>query len=89
MEYAGRITAGHAFGLYPVILASREAIMKANENESNWLTSAKARKAPEDDSCDLMHFRLQGKLRFKKERNAFMYSREDVEQIGDAETNPD
>ena len=47
----------------------------------------KARKVLEVDSCDLMHFRLQGKLRFKKERNAFMYSREDVEQIKDGETN--
>lgn len=57
--------------------------MSGSENEANWLTSTEARKVLKVDSCDLMHIRLQGKLRFKKERNAFMYSC----QVKDAETN--
>jgi hypothetical protein len=62
--------------------------MNRNENDKNWHTSTEARKVLKVESCDLMHIRLQGKLRFKKERNAFMYSREDVEQIRDGEKKP-
>ena len=52
--------------------------MNESDNNTNWLTSNEALKV---DSCDLMHIRLQGKLRFEKERNAFMYSREMLNKL--------
>jgi len=54
--------------------------MKTNENESEWMRSMEVQKALKIDGCHLMHLRIEGKLRFKKERNAFLYSREDMER---------
>jgi hypothetical protein len=47
----------------------------------NWLSSKDAQKSTKIKSCDLMHFRLQGKLEFKKSGNAFFYSEESLEKI--------
>ena len=52
--------------------------MTSSSVSGGWLTSKKAEKALRVDSCKLMHLRLEGKLRFKKKGNAFLYSREDM-----------
>ena len=45
-----------------------------------WLSSQEARKQLRISSCELMHLREAGKLRFKKQGNAFLYSATDVER---------
>lgn len=56
-------------------------MMKSNsaENtESDWLTSNEVLKTLKIKSCDLMHLRVGGKLEFKKNGNAFLYSKTSV-----------
>jgi len=48
---------------------------------SDWLKSGDVRKELNIDSCDLMHLRVNGELSFKKEGNAFLYARKDVERV--------
>jgi hypothetical protein len=56
--------------------------MRDMSSESrDWLTSSEARKELRVTSCDLMHLRQAGHLRFKKDRNAFLYSKEDLDQV--------
>lgn len=50
------------------------------ETRSEWLRSAEVRKALNIATCDLMHIRLEGKLRFQKKGNAFFYSKQDLER---------
>lgn len=45
---------------------------------SEWLSSGDARKRLRVSSCELMHLREAGRLRFKKQGNAFLYAAEDV-----------
>ena len=52
--------------------------MTSSSVRDEWLTSKEVEKALRVDSCKLMHLRLEGKLRFKKKSNAFLYSRKDV-----------
>jgi hypothetical protein len=47
----------------------------------NWLSSKDAQKSTKIKSCDLMHFRLQGKLKFEKRGNAYFYTKESLEKI--------
>lgn len=51
-----------------------------NENKK-WLSSKETLKKVKIQSCDLMHYRIQGKLEFKKKGNAFFYSKESLEKI--------
>lgn len=44
-----------------------------------WLTSQEARKLLHISDCELMHLREAGRLRFKKQGNAFLYSARDVQ----------
>lgn len=43
-----------------------------------WLLSSEAAQLIGGSSCDLMHLREAGNLRFEKVGNAFLYRREDV-----------
>jgi hypothetical protein len=52
--------------------------MSKPEKCGDWLTSKEAERALHVDSCKLMHLRLEGRLRFRKRGNAFMYSNEDI-----------
>ena len=49
----------------------------------DWLTSKGVEKALRVDSCELMHLRLEGRLRFRKKGNAFMYAKEDLQMARD------
>jgi hypothetical protein len=46
-----------------------------------WLKSNAAKKALRINSCDLMHHRLAGKLRFRKEGHSFLYRAEDLQKL--------
>lgn len=50
-------------------------------NPKKWLSSKEAQKNANIKGCDLMHFRVQGKLEFEKKGNAYLYSKESVEKI--------
>ena len=50
------------------------------QNKKNWLQSEEARRMLRGSSCDLMHLREAGKLRFENQGNAFSYATEDVER---------
>ncbi len=54
--------------------------MSAIEN-NNWLTSKETCKKLKISDCDLMHFRLEGKLNFYKKGNAYLYSKDDIEKL--------
>jgi hypothetical protein len=48
------------------------------DEEKNYLKSKEARKELRISDCDLAHMRLEGKLRFTKKGNAFMYLKDDI-----------
>jgi hypothetical protein len=48
---------------------------------AEWMTSAEVQKTARITSCHLMHLREEGKLRFRKKGNAFLYWREDVGRV--------
>ncbi|MDF2449468.1 MAG: hypothetical protein K0R26_1972 [Bacteroidota bacterium] len=48
------------------------------EAENIWLTSRETMKELKISDCDLAHFRIAGKLEFKKERNAYFYSKKSI-----------
>ena len=45
------------------------------------MKSDAARKALRIGTCELMHLRVAGQVRFRKQGNAFLYSLEDVERL--------
>ena len=51
------------------------------ENKKKWLSSKETQKNAAIKSCDLMHYRQQGKLEFEKRGNAFFYSEESINKI--------
>ncbi len=55
--------------------------MDKAEKPNDWLTSKEVERALGVESCELMHLRVEGKLRFTKNGNAFMYSRADVTKL--------
>ena len=55
--------------------------MRKLDRPDDWLTSKEAALALRVDSCELMHLRLEGRLRFEKKGNAFMYAKVDVERL--------
>lgn len=57
----------------------------ANQN-SEWFSSSEAREKLRISSCELMHLREAGQLRFKKQGNAFLYSSQDVERQNQADS---
>jgi len=51
-----------------------------NKSRQSWLTSKEAKAKLRVSSCQLMHLREGGHVRFQKNGNAFLYSKEDVER---------
>jgi hypothetical protein len=49
--------------------------------DKKWLSSKDAQKSAKIKSCDLMHYRVQGKLEFEKRGNAYFYSMKSIEKI--------
>jgi len=49
--------------------------------EEKYLTSKEAKAVLKIQDCDLAHIRNAGKLKFEKQGNAFMYSKESIEQF--------
>lgn len=50
-------------------------------DSKEWLTSKEAIKLAKIKDCDLMHLRVQGKLKFEKRGNAYFYSKDSVERL--------
>jgi hypothetical protein len=50
-------------------------------DEDNWLKSQETQEELHISACDLMHLRLEGKLRFQKKGNAFLYAQKDVQNL--------
>ncbi len=48
--------------------------MKKEDTPTEWMTSKEVQKALKIKACDVMHLREAGKLKYKKQRNAFLYS---------------
>lgn len=52
------------------------------DNENNlWISSKDAMKTAKIKSCDLMHYRIQGKLEFEKRGNAYFYSKKSLNNL--------
>ncbi|MEQ8470615.1 MAG: hypothetical protein RIC35_05495 [Marinoscillum sp.] len=54
--------------------------MKMRRHE-DWLKSKEVEKELKISSCDLMHMRTSGKLRFTKKGNSFLYDPGDVDAL--------
>ena len=50
------------------------------QTTKEWLRSDEARQILRGSSCDLMHLREAGKLKFQKRGNAFFYASADVQR---------
>ncbi|MGE3310921.1 MAG: hypothetical protein AB7O66_13205 [Limisphaerales bacterium] len=53
----------------------------AFDEGGNWMKSDATRKALGVGTCELMHLRVAGHLRFRKHGNAFLYSSDDVARL--------
>ena len=51
------------------------------KQSEQWLRSKEAMKLIRATSCELAHLRQDGKIQFKKEGNAFLYSGVDLEAV--------
>jgi len=58
--------------------------MKDHQEYTSWLTSKEAQKLLKISGCELMHLRASGKLKFKKQGNAYYYQLPDKQ--GDSNT---
>lgn len=52
--------------------------MENKIQSSEWLKSKEVMKTLKIRACDVMHLREEGKLKFTKKGNAFLYSAESV-----------
>lgn len=52
-----------------------------DKEEEKWFSSKEAIKAAKIKSCDLMHYRIQGKLEFEKRGNAYFYSKKSLDKL--------
>ena len=50
-------------------------------NKEKYFTSKEAKAELKIQDCDLAHIRNAGKLEFEKKGNAFMYSKESLEEF--------
>ncbi len=50
-------------------------------NEPFWINSKEVRKILKITSCQLMHLREAGKIKFKKRGAAFLYSKEAINKL--------
>jgi len=55
--------------------------MIGSQSAENWLSSREARRRLRVSACRLMHLRLEGKVRHRKEGKAFLYSAGDIERL--------
>lgn len=55
--------------------------MNKRTNSTKWVSSKEALKVAKIKSCDLMHYRIQGKLEFEKRGNAYFYSKESLGKL--------
>jgi hypothetical protein len=55
--------------------------MRPQPKTGDWLDSKEARKALKVSACDLSHIREAGKLRYRKDGNAYGYLKEDVQNL--------
>ena len=55
--------------------------MDRQSKQGDWLNSKEACEKLKISSCDLSHIRENGKLQYKKEGNAFRYSKKDVQNL--------
>tara|TARA_R110001592_G_scaffold294493_1_gene564315 strand:+ start:544 stop:705 length:162 start_codon:yes stop_codon:yes gene_type:complete len=51
------------------------------KNKTNWLSSKEAQKTKKIKGCDLMHYRLAGKLEYEKRGNAYFYSENSLNNL--------
>lgn len=51
------------------------------ENDKKYLKSKEVQKELKIRTCDIMHLREEGKLKFIKKGNAYLYEKEDVETL--------
>jgi hypothetical protein len=51
------------------------------DTNKTWLSSTEVKRKTKIKGCDLMHYRLQGKLEFEKRGNAYFYSKESLNKI--------
>lgn len=51
------------------------------KNDPRWLSSKEAQTAAKIKSCELMHYRIEGKLEFKKQGNSYFYSKESIDKL--------
>ena len=52
--------------------------MKKEVDDIEWLKSKEVMKTLKIRACDVMHLREEGKLKFTKQGNAFLYSADSV-----------
>ena len=52
-----------------------------NKSSNEWLSSKEAVKSAKIKDCDLMHFRLSGKLEYEKRGNSYFYSKKSLLDI--------
>lgn len=50
-------------------------------SDARWLKSADVRKLLKISTCDLAHLRQEGKIRFVKKGNAYLYSSDDCKEL--------
>ena len=50
-------------------------------NNKKILRSTEVQKALKVQACEIMHLREDGKLRYEKKGNAYLYYKEDVEKL--------
>jgi hypothetical protein len=55
--------------------------MRTKAEPDRWLTSSEVEKELRIDGCRLMHLRVEGHLGFKKQGNAFLYAKVDVDRL--------
>lgn len=51
------------------------------KNDPKWLSSKEAQTVAKIKSCELMHYRIEGKLEFKKQGNSYFYSKESIDKL--------
>ena len=62
-------------------IVNESQISNSDSGETEWLRSDAARKVLQVSTCDLAHLRQEGKIAFRKEGNAYLYSARDCEQF--------
>lgn len=50
-------------------------------HHKDWLSSKEAQKEAKIKGCDLMHYRIQGRLEFEKRGISYFYSRRSLEKL--------